>query len=151
MTTRPGKLTFFEKNDNVQTPTEFYDKLNEVYNFDFDPCPLNSDFDGLNTEWGKRNYVNPPFSKIPSFLDKGLQELSRGNLSVFLITARVSSKYWAEKVWPMASEVYFLEKLTFSGYKNKFPVPLALVVFDPSQPVPKYKRGEIGGKVCFYS
>ena len=28
--------------DNWATPKEFYDKLNEEFNFDFDPCPLNT-------------------------------------------------------------------------------------------------------------
>jgi len=41
--------------DNWATPKEFYDKLNEEFNFDFDPCPLNhniSDWNGLEIEWG---------------------------------------------------------------------------------------------------
>ncbi len=28
--------------DNWGTPKEFYNKLNEEFNFDFDPCPLNT-------------------------------------------------------------------------------------------------------------
>jgi len=49
------------------TPSDVYQKLNQEFNFDFDPCPypLPNGFDGLTTEWGKSNYVNPPFGSIP--------------------------------------------------------------------------------------
>ena len=40
--------------DDWKTPDWFYDKLNEKYHFDFDPCPYQADFDGLAPEciWG---------------------------------------------------------------------------------------------------
>ena len=34
--------------DNWETPKDFYNELNKEFNFDFDPCPLNSSFDGLS-------------------------------------------------------------------------------------------------------
>lgn len=48
------------------TPPEIYEPLNEEFCFDFDPCPypLPHSFDGLTCEWGKSNYVNPPFGSI---------------------------------------------------------------------------------------
>jgi len=48
------------------TPPDLLEKLNNEFNFDFDPCPypLPEDFDGLTCEWGKSNYVNPPFGSI---------------------------------------------------------------------------------------
>ena len=41
-------------------------KLHAEFNFDFDPCPfpLPDGFDGLSCEWGRSNYVNPPFGSI---------------------------------------------------------------------------------------
>ena len=38
--------------DNWATPTDLYEQLNNEFNFDFDPCPLFADFDGLKSEWG---------------------------------------------------------------------------------------------------
>lgn len=48
------------------TPPDLHHELNQQYQFDFDPCPypLPDGFDGLTCEWGKSNYVNPPFGSI---------------------------------------------------------------------------------------
>lgn len=48
------------------TPPELLHELNEEFHFDFDPCPypLPVGFDGLTSEWGNSNYVNPPFGSI---------------------------------------------------------------------------------------
>ena len=48
------------------TPPDIYRRLDDEFHFDFDPCPypLPDGFDGLACEWGKSNYVNPPFGSI---------------------------------------------------------------------------------------
>lgn len=48
---------------------EFAALKEEFGPFDFDPCPypLTDGFDGLTCEWGKSNYVNPPFGSILVF------------------------------------------------------------------------------------
>ncbi len=48
------------------TPHKLYGEIFKEFNVDFDPCPypLPKDFDGLTCEWGKSNYVNPPFGSI---------------------------------------------------------------------------------------
>ena len=48
------------------TPPEVKEPLQTEFRFDFDPCPhpLPEGFDGLTCEWGKSNYVNPPFGSI---------------------------------------------------------------------------------------
>lgn len=48
------------------TPPDLYAQLDAEFHFDFDPCPypLPPGFDGLTCEWGRSNYVNPPFGSI---------------------------------------------------------------------------------------
>lgn len=50
------------------TPPEIYEALDKRFHFDFDPCPfpLPNGFDGLTADWGKSNWVNPPFGAIIS-------------------------------------------------------------------------------------
>ena len=38
--------------DDWKTPDELYNSLDRVYHFDFDPCPYQSEFDGLRLTWG---------------------------------------------------------------------------------------------------
>src|SRR4051812_14731900 len=48
------------------TPPDIMNAMQLEFKFDFDPCPFPKDenFDGLTCEWGKSNYVNPPFGSI---------------------------------------------------------------------------------------
>lgn len=43
--------------DDWKTPSDFYQKLDAIYHFDFDPCPYQADFDGLKVEWGGVNFI----------------------------------------------------------------------------------------------
>ena len=74
------------------TPPQMFASLNNEFSFDFDPCPYPrlNDFDGLKTEWGKMNYVNPIFRKKDSlsgkdgpttFVRKAIQEQKKGKSS----------------------------------------------------------------------
>lgn len=45
-------------------PPDLFRPLQKEFNFDFDPCPFPrpEGFDGLEVNWGKSNWVNPPFT-----------------------------------------------------------------------------------------
>lgn len=48
------------------TPDYLWFQLHAEFFFDFDPCPYPKPegFNGLDVDWGKSNYVNPPFGSI---------------------------------------------------------------------------------------
>jgi hypothetical protein len=79
------------------TPPDIYEKLDAEFHFDFDPCPcpLPDNFNALEIDWGKMNYVNPPFCKVDgmpggptAFVRKAIEELQKGRESVFIVPVR---------------------------------------------------------------
>jgi len=77
------------------TPPELYSQLDAEFAFDFDPCPhpLPPGFDGLTCDWGKSNYVNPPFGSIvhdgkkkgpTAWARKAIAERGQGKRSVMV-------------------------------------------------------------------
>lgn len=78
-------------------PPDKMEPLQDEFKFDFDPCPFPrpDDFDGLQTDWGKSNWVNPPFTgmaKQPgkrkigpmAWARKALEERQKGKISVLI-------------------------------------------------------------------
>jgi len=67
------------------TPPELYKTLDNEFHFDFDPCPYPKVNDGLKLDWGKMNYVNPPFRKKDgsptAFVRKAIEEQQKGKSS----------------------------------------------------------------------
>lgn len=77
------------------TPPDLYARLDVEHSFTFDPCPfpLPDNFDGLTCDWGKSNYVNPPFGSImhegrkkgpTAWARKALAEKEKGNKTVLV-------------------------------------------------------------------
>lgn len=122
---------FMSERLDWKTPTAVYDKLNDEFEFDFDPCPTDPDFDGLAVEWGNRNFVNPPYGReIPKWIKKGYEESKKGKLVVFLIPSRTDTRWWHDYVMK-AKEIRFIKgRLKFDDHKNSAPFPSAVVVFD---------------------
>ncbi len=117
-----------KKNDDIQTPKKFYVSLNKIFHFDFDPCPLNHLVDGLVIDWKEMNFVNPPFSMIPKFLNKAIEQKKP---SVFLIPFRCNRIYWNDILLPNVNYIWLINgylKFEKNGkiYKKGFSVPICL-------------------------
>lgn len=109
--------------DNWATPKDFYEKLDAEFNFDFDPCPLNvgeitPDKDGLLIPWGKRNYINPPYSRKlkEAFVKKAIEESKNGKLCVLLLPVSTSTVLFHDYIQPNAKEIRFVRgRIHFLG------------------------------------
>lgn len=111
--------------DNWKTPKDFYDRLDQEFHFDFDPCPYSEReplFDGLACEWGQSNFINPPYSRAlkEEFVKKGIEEYKKGKLCVFLLPVSTSTKLFHEVILPENPTIRFLKgRLSFEGYNTK--------------------------------
>lgn len=115
--------------DNWATPKALYDKLNDEFAFDFDPCPLceepievGSDKDGIFKEWGNSNFVNPPYSRMlkEAFIIKAVEESKKGKLVVMLLPVSTSTKIFHEMIVPNANEIRFIKgRVRFIGKNTK--------------------------------
>lgn len=127
------KVMFSSVSDEWNTPKSLFNQLDKEFHFDSDPCPSSVPLKkGLKNEWGKRVFVNPPYSDIKNWVQMcwGHVNLNDGvDVVVLLIPSRTDTKYWHEYVMK-AKEIRFIKgRLKFSGHKNSAPFPSAVVVF----------------------
>ena len=94
--------------DNWKTPADLYQKLNDEFHFDFDPCPLNHDmsWNGLTVEWGKNNFINPPYSRKlkEAFINKAIKEGLKGKTCVCLLPVSTSTVLFHDYILPNITE-----------------------------------------------
>lgn len=111
--------------DNWKTPPEIYEKLNQEFAFDFDPCPYSEQeplFNGLEVDWGKSNYINPPYSRKlkEAFVKKAVEESKKGKLCVMLLPVSTSTVLFHEIILPQDPEIRFLRgRIAFHGYNTR--------------------------------
>ena len=108
--------------DNWKTPDWLLDEIKQEIGDFFDPCPLNANFDGLSIEWGKRNFINPPYSRKlkEAFINKAFEESKKGKLCVMLLPVSTSTKIFHEIIKPNAKEIRFLRgRINFEGINSK--------------------------------
>ena len=124
--------------DDWATPAYIYDDLNEEFHFNFDPCPLNSKFDGLLGDWGSSNFVNPPYSRKlkEAFVKKAVEQSKTGKRCVLLIPVSTSTALFHDVIRPNAKEIRFCRgRIKFLGTNtrgeyvtNKVPMHDSMIV-----------------------
>lgn len=127
------------QHDNWATPKSVYDELDAEFHFDFDPCPLFHKVDGLgvNTEWGKSNFVNPPYSRKlkEAFINRAYEESKAGKTSVLLIPVSTSTKIFHDVIYPNAEIRFRRGRINFlaNGEENE-----------------KYKAGQMDSMIVIF-
>ena len=125
------KPLFSSERQNWRTPKKLYEILDEEFQFEFDPCPNDPQFDGLEIEWLSRNFVNPPFRDVGKWIKKGFEESQKGKLVVFLVASRTDTRWFHDYALAYAVEIRFIKgRLRFDGFHNSAPFPSCIIIFD---------------------
>lgn len=110
---------------NWLIPPEIYGPLDEEFHFDFDPCPYPYVMDGTEIDWGKMNWVNPPFTRrdamnkhgATAFARKAIEEQHKGNTTVY-VTPVPRSIYVLLQAKP---EIRFIGRIPWLDVETKEP------------------------------
>ena len=130
---------FSSKTDLWSTPQDFYDILDDEFNFTLDPCATHDNHktdkyytledNGLSKDWtGEVVFMNPPYGRE---IGKWVKKAKESNATVVcLVPSRTDTRWWHDNVINDASEIRFIKgRLKFGGQKNSAPFPSAVVVF----------------------
>lgn len=128
------RLFSSKKTDNWQTPLSLSQEIYKEFDINLDPCPLNSQFDGLNMDWIGNVYVNPPYSQIEKWLIKAHKELKKeAKTIVFLTFANTDTKWFHEYVLGKAEIRFIKGRLRFLDEDGKLQSsamrPSILIIF----------------------
>lgn len=146
------KVHFSSNSNEWATPSEFFEALNNKYNFTLDPCSTKENAkcqkfytkedDGLSKDWvGEKVFMNPPYSReLPKWIKKAYTTIESARervcetVIVCLIPARTDTRYWHEYIFGKAKEINFIKgRLKFDGGEKgngSAPFPSAVVIYD---------------------
>ena len=132
-------IHFSSASNEWATPQDFFNKLNEEFNFTLDPCATHENHkcakyytqedDGLAQSWDNEIiFCNPPYGRqIKSWVKKASE--ATGGVVVLLIPARTDTTYFHDYIYNK-SEIRFIRgRLKFGGHKNAAPFPSMVVVY----------------------
>jgi phage N-6-adenine-methyltransferase len=138
------ELMFSNKVDTWETPMEFFNEINNEFNFTLDPCCFENSAkckiyftpkeNGLIQNWeGNVVFCNPPYSRatMGAWVKKCYDESKKPNTKVvMLIPARTDTRYFHDFIYKKAKEIRFIKgRLKFGDAKNSAPFPSMLVIF----------------------
>jgi phage N-6-adenine-methyltransferase len=146
-----GTKTPVEQRDCWQTPKFVFDYFNNRFDFRMDVAAskenslvdLNywtEEDDALSQNWSVcGNWCNPPYSDIMPWVKKAIEQMEQGCLTVMLIPADTSVK-WFKLAFDNCAECHFISgRLAFINSETKKPVSgnnkgSVVFVFDPKSP-----------------
>ncbi|WP_035507577.1 DNA N-6-adenine-methyltransferase [Halobacillus karajensis] len=133
---------YSSKSNDWATPQDFFDGLDNEFNFTLDPCATSENAkcdnyftiedDGLKQSWeGETVFCNPPYGReIKLWVKKAFQESKKPNTKVvMLIPARTDTKYFHDYIYMQARVRFIKGRLKFGNGKGNAPFPSMVVIF----------------------
>jgi site-specific DNA-methyltransferase (adenine-specific) len=151
MDSKTQQTMFSSKSPEWETPRDFFEKLDERWNFTLDPCATKDTAkcatfftekdNGLEMDWkGHRVFMNPPYGReIRFWIEKAYKEgLKHDTIVVCLLPARTDTK-WFHNYCMKAQSIKFIKgRLKFGNATAGAPFPSMLVIFNGRDPATMY-------------
>lgn len=136
--------------DLWQTPKQIFDYYNNRFDIVADVAAsesnalcssfLDQEDDALSIRWFVTNWCNPPYSNITPWVMKAIDEMNEGRLTVMLLPADTSVK-WFKLAFDNCTECHLISgRLAYINAETQKPVSgnnkgSVVFVFDPHSPI----------------
>jgi len=151
MDKKTQETMFSSKTPEWETPQDFFNKLDERWNFTLDPCCtketakcatfFTEEDNGLEMDWkGHRVFMNPPYGRsVRMWVEKAYNEgLKHDTVVVCLLPARTDTRWFHEHCMKSQAIKFIKGRLKFGGATAGAPFPSMIVVFNGREPAAMY-------------
>lgn len=133
-----NKGLFTSASDEWSTPQDFFDRLDDEFNFTLDVCANAENHkceryfthaeDGLKMNWGGEViWCNPPYGReIGKWVAKCA---AHKGTAVMLLPARTDTRWFHDYIYGKAEIRFIKGRLKFGNSKNSAPFPSMVVIF----------------------
>lgn len=141
-------LDYYKGNRSFEyaTPQDFFDRLDEEFNFTLNPCATKENAkcetfftikeDGLKQSWkGHRVFMNPPYGGvIKHWIKKAFDEShDPDTLVVGLLPARTDTRYFHDWIYHKAEIRFVKGRIKFNNMKTSPPFPSMIVIWSKTK------------------
>ena len=141
------------KSSEYGTPLDFFNKINSIFKFEYDPCAFPEDnrlgldhyttkeYNGLSTDWNYNTFINPPFGtkkgeKVVDWIRKMKKESDKyqDKKFVMLLPARIESNWFQEEIFQDEHALIYIIRGRLRFYnpetnKNNDPHPMGSILY----------------------
>ena len=137
------QVMFSSANEVWATPQDFFDKLNEEFQFTLDPCATADNHkcarfftvqdDGLKQNWGGDTvFCNPPYGRnvTGTWVKKAYEESRKPNtVVVCLLPSRTDTQWFHDFILGKAEIRFVKGRLKFGDGSNSAPFPSLVAIY----------------------
>jgi len=161
MDKKTQETMFSSKSEEWETPQDFFNKLDQRWNFTLDPCCtketakcetfFTKEDDGLKLDWkDHRVFMNPPYGRsVGKWVEKAYKEgIKHNTIVVCLLPSRTDTKWFhdycmnAKTIKFVKGRLHFKNKVIadYTGKTDTSPAPFPsmIVIFNGRDPATIY-------------
>ncbi len=154
------------KTSEYGTPLDFFNKLNSIFHFEYDPCAFpdnrlgttlfcTKEGNGLGADWMWNTFINPPFGtkkgeQVVDWIRKMKEQSDKypDKKYVMLLPTRIESNWFQEEIFkdPYALIYVIRGRLRFYNpetNKNNDPHPMGSVLYIRGEAITSYDISDL--------